>query len=99
MLNIKNCRRILGGDAPQIDADLEAIRDALYDFARVVVERLPEKRRLHGQIMNSPMLAGIASLRLLVDKPSSVFGKYGLLFSAVSLARQQAIGAKIEIRY
>ena len=40
------------------------------------------------------MLAGLGSLRLQVEKPASVFGKYGLLFLGRSIARQQVMGGK-----
>ena len=32
-------------DVPESDTELEKIRDSLYAMARVIVERLPEKRR------------------------------------------------------
>jgi hypothetical protein len=95
----------LGNDAPESDSELEKIRDALYIFARVIVDRLPnksqflarftEKSQLLQLFTRCPMLAGFGSARLHVEKPTSVFGKYCLLFVARSFACQHEMGSKM----
>jgi len=46
MLTLKKCCEILGKIAPQTDAELEALREHLYAFARVAVEILPTKKSI-----------------------------------------------------
>jgi len=48
MLTLDRCRKILGHDSPESDSDLEKLRDSLYDFARVVVEILPQRSQGSG---------------------------------------------------
>ena len=88
MLNINKCRRILGGDAPEGDAELGKIRDALYAVASVIIACVPERLCRSGIFRHCRMFAGLGSIHILVKRPASAFGKYGLLFLAVSIARQ-----------
>jgi hypothetical protein len=49
-LSLKKCRAILGADAPELDADLSRLRDAVYGYFRVVVEAIPA----NGRLIRSP---------------------------------------------
>lgn len=52
MLSMDVCRRILGSDCPLSDAEVEALRDELYEVAAIALdvaadgqnERQPERR-------------------------------------------------------
>jgi hypothetical protein len=41
---LEQCRKILGKDCPESDAELQLLRDHLYAFAGVVVEACPRQR-------------------------------------------------------
>lgn len=44
MLTLKRCREILGDDWSKSDAELELLRDRLYNVARVAVDACPRHR-------------------------------------------------------
>jgi len=93
MLNINRCRRILGSDAPESDAELGRIIDSLRAIARVIVERLPEFGPCARVIRRSRMLAGLGSLRLRLKTPFPML-RNGLLSFPSSLARYQVMDIK-----
>ena len=45
MLSVAKCRKILGDDCFITDAEIEQMRNSLYDLAHVVVESMPPQRR------------------------------------------------------
>ena len=45
MLSVAKCRKILGDDCLITDAEIEQMRNSIYDLARVGLESMPSQRR------------------------------------------------------
>ena len=60
MLSVAKCRKILGDDSSKTDAELEQLRNSLYDLAWVVVESMPQQRRRGCASCGAPPVGGVS---------------------------------------